>query len=954
VVDLVNPTTRLTVAQALTGSNGNFASNNLNLIPGTYTIQEESQSNWLQTSTPASYTVTIPSGGADVSGLIFGNFQEVRISGTVFNDLNGNGVQDPGEPGLQGWTVDLIRGSNTVTRKTGLNGDFTFVGVGPGSYTIQLDRVEPQSGYVQTSQPTTYSGTTISGMDVIGNVFGVSLVDVPPTATLSNNGPANEGSAVTVSLTNPFDPSQADTLAGFHYAFALDKTNLANATYANSGTSASTTFTFDDDGSYTAYGRILSADEGFTDYSTVVQVNTVAPTATLSNNGPVNEGSAVTVSFTNPFEPSVADTQAGFHYAFALDPGTLSNATYANSGTSTSASFTFDDDGSYTVYGRILNEDGAFTDYSTVVQVNTVAPTATLSNNGPADVGSAVRVSFTNPFEPSQADTQAGFHYAFALDPATLAQATYSNSETSASITFTFNDVGSPTVYGRILNEDGAFTDYFTVVQVNRLASLTTLTTSTGSAILGQQITLTATVQANSINPATPTGSVDFVDTTTSTDLGAVALSGGLASFTTSSLAVGNDAIEAFYSGDSTFLPSIGSLTQSVQYSFSGFLPPLEQGLALASNRTVPIKFQLTDYNNNFINSLSAVTALQVIYPDSSSHDITGLRYDSTDNQFIANWSTKGLMAGSYSISLSLLDGTNYTVPIQIIGGPPPAGLTTNAAGGTNAAPGGLIAGDIDLYVDNANGDLTLDEIARIRDAVTAVDAVTEPYGVAVTEVADFRLAGVTLSMNVTSAVGGYDNGVLGCTTDAGQITIIAGWNFYAGSDFAQITSAQYDFQTVVTHELGHALGLGHSTNSASVMFATLNPGTYNRVLRTADLNVTDSDTTGACGLHAAHVPAEAVDFSLVADSITDGLVRSIQSVQDSVTDHARQAGLDAVLTDWPIALGISDSYADLNDTPSLPGHVSKPVNEQDEFWASIASVKMMDRVTDLTVHLVR
>jgi hypothetical protein len=103
-----------------------------------------------------------------------------------------------------------------------------------------------------------------------------------------------------------------------------------------------------------------------------------------------------------------------------------------------------------------------------------------------------------------------------------------------------------------------------------------------------------------------------------------------------------------------------------------------------------------------------------------------------------------------------------------------------------------------------------------------------------------------------TYTVGGYADGVLGCTTDAGQIAIISGWNFYAGSDATQIGSGQYDFQTVVTHELGHALGLGHSTDGTSVMYATLNTGMVNRSLTTADLNVPDSDTTGACGLHTA------------------------------------------------------------------------------------------------------
>ena len=54
---------------------------------------------------PSCYTVTATS-GASQSGLDFGNFQLVNVTGNVYNDLNGNGNLDPGEPGLQGWTVD--------------------------------------------------------------------------------------------------------------------------------------------------------------------------------------------------------------------------------------------------------------------------------------------------------------------------------------------------------------------------------------------------------------------------------------------------------------------------------------------------------------------------------------------------------------------------------------------------------------------------------------------------------------------------------------------------------------------------------------------------------------------------------------------------------------------------------------------------------------------------------
>jgi ELWxxDGT repeat protein len=379
--------------------------------------------------------------------------------------------------------------------------------------------------------------------------------------------------------------------------------------------------------------------------------------------------------------------------------------------------------------------------------------------------------------------------------------------------------------------------------------SFTSLAANPSTILLNQPLTVTVRPDGS----GTPTGSLDFVDLTTNTDLGSATLSGGSAVLNPTALTVGNHVIQAHYSGDSTFLPSLDTIAVSVQYKFSGFLAPLNSNLAMALNRTVPIKFQLTDYNGNYITSLSAVQSLVV-----PGGTLSALRYDSTANQFIANWQTKGLPAGTYAITLALADGTTYTKLVPLTKNGSSAGLVTAGTTASTTAVGALLGGDITLYVDNTNGDLTADELARIEDAVTAADAVTEPYGVAVTEVTDPTLADVTLNMDTTSAVGGYADGVLGCTTDAGQITIINGWNFYAGSDATQIGSTQYDFETVVEHELGHALGLGHSTDSTSVMYATLNTGTVNRTLTTADLNVADSDTTGACGLHATLIPMPA------------------------------------------------------------------------------------------------
>jgi hypothetical protein len=97
-------------------------------------------------------------------------------------------------------------------------------------------------------------------------------------------------------------------------------------------------------------------------------------------------------------------------------------------------------------------------------------------------------------------------------------------------------------------------------VVVNKVAPLIALQSSANPAFVQASITLTATV---SFGGGVPTGTVTFLDGTTS--LGAGSITAGVATLTTSTLAAGSHSITAVYSGDANFVTLTSSvLTEAV------------------------------------------------------------------------------------------------------------------------------------------------------------------------------------------------------------------------------------------------------------------------------------------------------------------------------------------------------------------------------------------------------
>lgn len=89
-----------------------------------------------------------------------------------------------------------------------------------------------------------------------------------------------------------------------------------------------------------------------------------------------------------------------------------------------------------------------------------------------------------------------------------------------------------------------------------------TIDSSAYTSSAGQAVTFTVVVSGNS-----PTGTVDFQDdSTTLAGCAGIALSGGVATCTTSSLATGSHVIRGWYSGDANNPAGIaGPITQTVQ-----------------------------------------------------------------------------------------------------------------------------------------------------------------------------------------------------------------------------------------------------------------------------------------------------------------------------------------------------------------------------------------------------
>ncbi len=138
----------------VTGEDGSYSFDGLK--PGQYKVCEVLQDGWVQTkpgTEDGCRTVWVWFGSDKF--VKFGNFELGKIKGVKFNDVNGNGKRDQGEPTLKNWTIkltkecnaeeDVVRLLDQVAEEcvpvvestvTDVNGAYSFTGLEAGDYTV--------------------------------------------------------------------------------------------------------------------------------------------------------------------------------------------------------------------------------------------------------------------------------------------------------------------------------------------------------------------------------------------------------------------------------------------------------------------------------------------------------------------------------------------------------------------------------------------------------------------------------------------------------------------------------------------------------------------------------------------------------------------------------------------------------------------------------------------------
>ncbi|MCP4168099.1 MAG: PKD domain-containing protein, partial [Chloroflexi bacterium] len=288
------------------------------------------------------------------------------------------------------WYVNWDEGAGFVKVGSGET-QIKHIYTAPGGYTITMRVYDEDSGASVADDETHAVSVSVDSSD------------------LTHTGPYTiaEGGSLDLGVTVVSTPDSI----GWNVDNDTDFDEATGATPATLTWTQLQGFGIDDSGTYTIAVRVTyNASSQVIDLSTTLTVTNIAPTATFSNSGAVNEGSgssAVSVSFTDQDDVANGDESpnASFSYSYDFgDDGSFEYGTVDN-GVSLTSVFvpnTFlTDDGTLTVRGIIFDKDGGSTEYTTDITINNVAPTIDLTGGTPANPSEgqvfSLPISVTDP-----------------------------------------------------------------------------------------------------------------------------------------------------------------------------------------------------------------------------------------------------------------------------------------------------------------------------------------------------------------------------------------------------------------------------------------------------------------------------------------------------------------------------------------------------------------------------
>ncbi len=176
-------------------------------------------------------TVVTPSPGGGISNEQLLTVVDNLISGMKFHDLNMNGINDAGEPGVEGWRIRLIKnGTQIESTLTDASGNYYFSRLLAGTYTV---REKSQSDWVRTlpSSGNSYDnivladGASVTGLDFgnykLNTISGMIYYDQNANGAYDSGERGLTGVTVNAIASNPVNNTSTSSLPGGIFTLSL-------------------------------------------------------------------------------------------------------------------------------------------------------------------------------------------------------------------------------------------------------------------------------------------------------------------------------------------------------------------------------------------------------------------------------------------------------------------------------------------------------------------------------------------------------------------------------------------------------------------------------------------------------------------------------------------------------------------------------------------------------------